>query len=64
MRKKKSMRDNFSFGLQVVKENPDGSADCIVNMSDAVRDILVERGIIAILQDYINQQKEKKNGSA
>lgn len=64
MTKKKKLEDDFSFVLEKITENPDGSVDCVVHMSDFVKGKLIERGVIVILQEYINQEKEKKNGSA
>lgn len=64
MAKRKKLDDDFSFVLEKITENPDGSADCVVHMSDFVKGKLIEKGVIAMLQEYINQEKEKKNGSA
>ena len=63
-KKKKQTDDDYSFVLEKITENPDGSADCVVHMSDFVKGKLIEKGVIAMLQEYINQQKEKKDGSA
>jgi len=64
MAKKKKKEDDFSFTLEKLTENPDGSVDCVVHMSDFVKGKLIEKGVIAMLQEYINQQKEKQDGSA
>ena len=40
-----------------VKENPDGSANVDVKYDEEVMKLLIERGVIAILEDYIKQEK-------
>ena len=50
---------NFKLQLEFVSENPDGSANYRLDYSDDVRDLLIERGVIAILQDYIKQEEER-----
>jgi len=42
-----------------VKENPDGSADVEVRYDKEGMNLLIERGVISILEDYIKQEKEK-----
>ena len=46
--------------LEVIKENEDGSADAIVNFDKEGLAVLVEAGILSILQQYIDKQKESK----
>jgi hypothetical protein len=46
--------------LEVIKENEDGSADAIVNFDKEGLAVLVEAGILSILQQYIDQKKEIK----
>ena len=43
--------------IEVVKENPDGSADALVHFDKEGLGILVEAGIISILRQYIEQEK-------
>lgn len=63
-KRKKQTDDDYSFELERISENPDGSVNCVVTMSDFVKGKLIERGVIAMLQDYINQEEKKKDGSA
>jgi hypothetical protein len=46
--------------LEVTKENEDGSADAIVHFDKEGLALLVEAGILSILKQYIDQQKETK----
>jgi hypothetical protein len=42
-------------------ENPDGSADCLVNFDAEGLGFLVQEGVLAILKQYIKQcEKEAK----
>lgn len=43
-----------------IKENPDGSATADVKYDEEGKKVLIERGVIAILEDYL---KEKQNES-
>ena len=43
--------------IEIVKENPDGSADALVHFDKEGLGILVEAGIISILRQYIQQEK-------
>jgi hypothetical protein len=63
MARKKPVIDDYSFTITKIKENPDGSAECTIDISDFVKGKLIEKGVIALLQEYIDQEK-KKNGSA
>lgn len=47
----------MNIQLKVVSENPDGSANAVVNYDDEGLDFLVQEGITAILKQYIAQQK-------
>jgi hypothetical protein len=57
---KKTVED-YSFTIEKIKENADGSVDCVVHLSDFVKGKLIEKGVIAMLQEYINQEEKKKN---
>ena len=46
--------------IEVVKENKDGSADAVVHFDKEGLAVLVEAGVLSILQQYIDQKKEKK----
>jgi len=63
MARKKPVVENYSFTITKIKENPDGSAECTIDISDFVKGKLIEKGVIALLTEYIDQEK-KKNGSA
>jgi hypothetical protein len=43
--------------LQIIKENEDGSADALVHFDKEGLGILVEAGVISILRQYIEQEK-------
>jgi len=43
--------------IEIVKENPDGSAEALVHFDKEGLSMLVETGILSILRDYIKQQK-------
>jgi hypothetical protein len=42
-----------------VKENPDGSANVEVRYDKEGMHLLIERGVIAILEDYIKEKKDE-----
>lgn len=46
--------------LEVTKENEDGSAEAVIHFDKEGLAVLVEAGILSILKQYIDQQKEKK----
>ena len=48
--------------IEIVKENPDGSADALVHFDKEGLAILVEEGVISILRRYIEQEKTAKKG--
>jgi hypothetical protein len=50
----------MNIQLEVIKENEDGSADAIVHFDKEGLALLVEAGILSILKQYIDQQKETK----
>jgi hypothetical protein len=43
--------------IEIVKEHEDGSADALVHFDKEGLGILVEAGIISILRQYIEQEK-------
>ena len=43
--------------IEILKENKDGSADALVHFDADGLGILVEAGIISILRQYIEQEK-------
>jgi phenylacetate-coenzyme A ligase PaaK-like adenylate-forming protein len=55
MPRKKQEEPDFRFTIKHTKDNPDGSCDVQIDMSDYVRERLVEVGVIALLKQHINQ---------
>jgi hypothetical protein len=53
------MKDDFRFTLEHVSDNPDGSGNFKADFSDDVAQILIQRGIQAILEDYIKQEANR-----
>jgi hypothetical protein len=47
----------MNIQIEIVKENEDGSADALVHFDKEGLGILVEAGIISILRQYIEQEK-------
>jgi len=47
----------MNIQIEIVKENKDGSADALVHFDKEGLEILVEAGIISILRQYIEQEK-------
>jgi len=45
--------------IEVTEEHADGSATCKVDMDKEALEVLLEKGIIAILTEYIGQQKDE-----
>jgi len=52
------MKD-FKFTMEHVSDNPDGSANFKADFSDEVGQILIQRGIQAILEDHIRQEENR-----
>ena len=48
--------------IEIVKENKDGSADALVHFDKEGLEILVQTGIISILRQYIEQEKNASKG--
>jgi len=48
--------------IEIIKENKDGSADALVHFDKEGLGILVEAGIISILRQYIEQEKNANKG--
>jgi hypothetical protein len=47
----------MNIQIEIIKENKDGSADALVHFDAEGLSILVEAGIISILRQYIEQEK-------
>jgi len=46
--------------IEIVKENNDGSADALVHFDKEALGMLIEKGVISILRQYIEQEKKAK----
>lgn len=45
------------MNIELVKENEDGSADYLItNMSKEEQEFLIQKGLIAALQEYIDRE--------
>ena len=53
------MKNEQHFTLEYISENPDGSANYKLDVSDDAAAMIMERGVIAILQDYIMQEQTR-----
>jgi hypothetical protein len=47
----------MNIQIEIIKENEDGSADALIHFDKEGLGILVEAGIISILRQYIEQEK-------
>jgi hypothetical protein len=47
------------FTLEVVKENPDGSADCEMRCNSYTSAKLIEIALISLLKKHVEQEKRK-----
>ena len=52
----------MNIQIEIVKENKDGSADALVHFDKEGLEILVQTGIISILRQYIEQEKNASKG--
>ena len=52
----------MDLGLTVIKEHEDGSADAIVRFDKEMLEVLVQEGVLRILERYIEQEKNAKDG--
>jgi len=52
----------MDLGLTVIKEHEDGSADAIVRFDKEMLEVLVQEGVLRILERYIKQEKNTKEG--
>jgi len=49
--------------VKVIKENKDGSADALVNFDKEGLEFLVQEGVLSILKQYIEQNKNAQAGA-
>jgi hypothetical protein len=52
----------MDLGLTITKEHKDGSADAIVRFDKEMLEVLVQEGVLRILEKYIEQEKNAKEG--
>ena len=52
----------MDLGLTVIKEHEDGSADAMVRFDKEMLEMLVQEGVLRILERYIEQEKNAKDG--
>ena len=52
----------MDLGLTVIKEHEDGSADAIVRFDKEMLEVLVQEGVLRILEKYIEQENNAKEG--
>lgn len=52
----------MDLGLTVIKEHEDGSADAMVRFDKEMLEVLVQEGVLRILERYIEQEKNAKEG--
>ena len=52
----------MDLSLKVTKEHADGSADAIVRFDKEMMEVLIQEGLLRILEKYIDQEKNAKEG--
>ena len=52
----------MDLGLTITKEHKDGSADAMVRFDKEMLEVLVQEGVLRILEKYIEQEKNAKEG--
>ena len=52
----------MNLGLAITKEHADGSADAVVRFDKEMMEVLVQEGVLRILERYIEQEKNAKDG--
>ena len=50
--------------LKIVKENPDGSANAMVNFDKEGLEFLVQEGLLSVMKEYIDKNENAKQGIA
>lgn len=53
----------MNITLKVVKENKDGSADAMVNFDKEGLEFLVQEGLLSVMRQYIEQNKNAQEGA-
>jgi hypothetical protein len=52
----------MNITIKTIKENKDGSADAVVNFDKEGLEFLVQEGVLSILRQYIEQNKNAQAG--
>jgi hypothetical protein len=52
----------MDLALIVTKEHEDGSADAVVRFDKEMMEVLIQEGLLRILEKYIAQEKNVKDG--
>ena len=52
----------MNITIKTIKENKDGSADAVVNFDKEGLEFLVQEGVLSILRQYVEQNKNAKAG--
>jgi hypothetical protein len=52
----------MDLSLKVTKEHADGSADAMVRFDKEMMEVLIQEGLLRILEKYIDQEKNAKEG--
>jgi hypothetical protein len=53
----------MNITIKTIKENKDGSADAIVKFDKEGLEFLVQEGVISILKQYVEQNKNAQDGA-
>lgn len=48
--------------LKIVKENPDGSANAMVDFDKEGLEFLVQEGLLSVIKEYIDKNENAKQG--
>jgi hypothetical protein len=52
----------MNITIKTIKENKDGSADAVVNFDKEGLEFLVQEGVLSILRQYVEQNKNAQAG--
>ena len=52
----------MDLSLKVTKEHADGSADAMIRFDKEMMEVLIQEGLLRILEKYIDQEKNAKEG--
>ncbi len=50
----------MSIKLTYLKENDDGSATCMLETDKETTRLLIERGLVSLLEEWLDKEEEKK----